>query len=119
MGFCTSTTVWRIRERRTQADALRGDETTITDHLDEVSVLFADIVGFSPMSESMEAVAVVELLNTVFSRFVGLVEGHAVEKVRTIGDNYMVVAGAPRPRPDHGDCLQFRIGTTAGRRRRA
>lgn len=121
---------------REVADALRGDETTIADHHDEVSVLFADIVGFTPMSESMEAVAVVELLNTVFSHFDGLVEDHAVEKVRTIGDNYMVVAGAPRPRPNHaqvlasmaldmmafldrfslpnGDRLQFRIGINSG-----
>lgn len=121
---------------REVADALRGDETTIADHHEEVSVLFADIVGFTPMSESMEATAVVDLLNTVFSHFDGLVEHYAVEKVRTIGDNYMVVAGAPRQRPNHGevmaemaldmmaflddfslpngDRLQFRIGINSG-----
>jgi adenylate cyclase len=112
----------------------RGDET-IAERYDSVSVLFADVVGFTELSAQMDAAELVELLNKVFSYFDALAERYGVEKIRTIGDNYMVAAGVPEPRPDHAQALarlaldmlehvdrhplgnrqlQFRIGINSG-----
>lgn len=87
------------------ADTLKRREGIIADAYDSVTVLFADMVGFTRLSEELNPVEMVDLLNAVFSYFDGLVERHGVEKVRTVGDAYMVVAGAPRPRPDHADVI--------------
>jgi guanylate cyclase len=73
--------------------------------LREASILFADIVGFTTLSARMGAEETVGLLNRVFSFFDSLVDKYEVEKIRTIGDNYMVVAGVPRPCPDHAAAL--------------
>jgi class 3 adenylate cyclase len=67
----------------------------------EVSVVFADLVGFTPMASQMSAVQLVSLLNLVFRELDSVTRRFGVEKIKTIGDAYMVVAGAPRSRPDH------------------
>jgi adenylate cyclase len=87
------------------ADVLRNESRTIADQYDAVSVLFADIVNFTPMSALMTPVELVELLNEVFCTFDVLVEKYGLEKIKTIGDCYMVAAGVPRSRPDHAHIL--------------
>jgi adenylate cyclase len=99
-----------------------------------VSVLFADLVGFTPLSATMQPADTVDLLNEVFSAFDAICQRHGVEKIKTIGDGYMAVAGAPDGRPDHAaaalaaaremltwideapaaDGLQLRVGLDAG-----
>jgi len=118
------------------AAVLKNEERTIADHFDEASILFADLVDFTPLTAELSPVEMVELLNEVFSHFDMLVEKHGLEKIRTIGDNYMAVAGVPRPRSDHaqaiaraalemkdyiqnrpaknGKPIQFRIGINSG-----
>jgi len=87
------------------ADILKRDQRVIADQFDGASILFADIVGFTPMSATMTPQAVVQLLNDVFSQFDALVDEYGLEKIKTIGDCYMVAAGVPRPRPDHAQVL--------------
>ncbi len=87
------------------ADMLRDNDQTIAERYDNVSILFADAVGFTPLSESMKPEDIVDLLNEIFSHFDELVHQYQVEKIRTIGDNYMVVAGAPSRRSDHASVL--------------
>jgi guanylate cyclase len=72
---------------------------------ESVSVLFADIVDFTPMSAHMDPDELVELLNDVFTHFDSLTLDHDCEKIRTIGDAYMVAAGVPSPRADHAQAL--------------
>jgi adenylate cyclase len=83
------------------AKQLRDGATTIADGKAEVTVLFADIVGFTPLGEDLGAQALVELLNEVFVVFDDLAEAAGLEKIKTIGDAYMVVGGLPTPRADH------------------
>lgn len=83
------------------AAILRDGNRTIADHFSEASVLFADMVDFTPMSAEMSPTAMVELLNEIFTYFDSLVEKYDLEKIKTIGDCYMVAAGVPRPRDDH------------------
>jgi adenylate cyclase len=83
------------------ADRLKGGERVIADQYPAASVLFADLVEFTPMSERAEAPQVVTLLNDLFSAFDGIAETRGMEKIKTIGDAYMAVAGVPEPRPDH------------------
>lgn len=83
------------------AEQLKVRPGTIADAYPEVTVLFADLVGFTPMSAELEPGQTVELLNTIFSEFDQLAERHRLEKIKTIGDAYMVVGGLPDPRPDH------------------
>lgn len=87
------------------AAILRNESRTIADHYDEASVLFADMVGFTPLSAQLPPVEMVELLNEVFSYFDSLLDKYSVEKIRTIGDSYMVASGVPRGRPDHAQAL--------------
>ena len=87
------------------AAILKNENRTIADHYDGASILFADMVNFTPLTVSMAPAAMVDLLNEVFSYFDSLVEKYGVEKIRTIGDNYMVAAGVPRPRSDHAQAL--------------
>ena len=80
------------------AAILKNESRTIADHYDEASVLFADMVGFTPLSAQLPPVEMVELLNEVFSFFDSLLDKYGVEKIRTIGDSYMVaVRGAAWP----------------------
>jgi adenylate cyclase len=84
---------------------LKQESRTIADHFDGASILFADVVDFTPMSEQMSPTELVDLLNEIFSYFDELVEKYDVEKIKTIGDCYMVASGVPRPRPDHAHVL--------------
>jgi class 3 adenylate cyclase len=83
------------------ADRLRAGEGLIADRHEDVSLLFADIVGFTRMSSTMDAAELVTLLNEVFRVFDGLVDASGLEKVKTIGDAYMIVGGMPIWQPDH------------------
>lgn len=87
------------------AAELKQNPGTIADQYDSASVLFADLVGFTPLSNKLSPREMVDLLNAIFSHFDGLVAGYGLEKIRTIGDNYMVAAGVPVPRPDHAHAL--------------
>ncbi len=82
-------------------ERVRRQGTTFTQRVDECSVLFADIVGFTPMASRLSAEELVGLLNHVFSRFDELTAAHGVEKIKTIGDGYMAACGLPEPCPDH------------------
>ncbi len=87
------------------AAILKDESRTIAEYYDSVSVLFADMVGSTPLAAQMSPVEWVDLLNKVFLNFDELVAKYGVEKIRTIGDNYMVASGIPRPRPDHAQVL--------------
>jgi len=87
------------------AATLKESNQVIARRYPEVSVLFADVVGFTPLSEELEADEVVTLLNDVFSYFDSLVEDLGLEKIRTMGDAYMVASGIPTARSDHAIAL--------------
>jgi adenylate cyclase len=80
---------------------LRNGESNIADHYEDATVLFADVVGFGKITARMRAYEIVGCLNLLFSEFDRLAEEVGVERIKTIGDNYMAVAGLPTPRPDH------------------
>ncbi len=90
---------------RSIADRLKRGETVIADQYDDVTVLFVDIVGFTPFAADKSPADVVRVLNGIFSSFDSLAEKHGLEKIKTIGDAYMVVAGAPEPRSDHARAI--------------
>jgi adenylate cyclase len=83
------------------AERLKGSHRTIADHFVAASILFADVVDFTPLAQRLPPADVVGFLDHLFSQFDALVERHGLEKVKTIGDCYMAVAGVPDPRPDH------------------
>ena len=83
------------------ADQLKKDSKLISMDNPEISVLFADIVSFTVMSEKTSSEKIVGFLNDMFSKFDDLTESYGVEKIKTIGDSYMVVAGMPVARKDH------------------
>ncbi len=87
------------------AARLKGGEESIAEHHPDVTVLFSDLVGFSTMSARMAPAALVGLLNQVFTAFDRLATRHGLEKIKTIGDAYMVVGGLPEPRHDHADAV--------------
>ena len=87
------------------AQRLQSDPNAIADHFDDASILFADVVDFTPLSDRLDAREVVALLDRLFTSFDGLVDRHDVEKIKTIGDCYMAAAGVPRERPDHAHAL--------------
>jgi len=87
------------------SEALKLGPGTIAAHYEAASVLFADVVEFTPMAATMTPLSLVDLLNEVFQCFDGLVERRDLEKIKTIGDCYMVAAGVPRERPDHAVAL--------------
>lgn len=118
------------------AERLKKAQSAIAESFDEVTVMFADIVGFTEISARRSATELVELLNLIFSKFDQLSELHGLEKIKTIGDAYMVVGGLPVPQSDHaeaivemaldmqkgvsefnaetGEALQIRIGINSG-----
>jgi guanylate cyclase len=117
------------------SDALKEEHRTIANHHDAATILFADVVNFTPMAATMTPLQLVSLLNEVFQCFDDLVEKHGLEKIKTIGDCYMVAAGIPKSRSDHatvivqlaldmqaavaaqpfcGEKLSFRIGINSG-----
>jgi guanylate cyclase len=83
------------------AERLKAATQTIADHFAAASVLFADVVDFTPLSQRLQPAEVVGILDRLFSRFDALVEMHGLEKVKTIGDCYMAAAGVPDPHTDH------------------
>ncbi|MBD2743461.1 PAS domain S-box protein [Coleofasciculus sp. FACHB-1120] len=87
------------------AERLKLQESIIADSFAEVTVLFADIVGFTQLSADTSPTELVELLNKIFSAFDRLSELHGLEKIKTIGDAYMVVGGLPMPRSDHAQAI--------------
>jgi adenylate cyclase len=87
------------------ARRLKSGRTMIADDYEWASVLFADLVNFTPMSASMSPPELVGLLNNVFTTFDGFVEELGLEKIKTVGDEYMVAAGVPLERPDHAHAL--------------
>ena len=87
------------------AERLKADHRTLADGYAEVSILFADIVGFTKMSATTSPERLVEVLNKLFSRFDMLCDRYGVEKIKTIGDAYMACAGLPVPRPDHAEAI--------------
>jgi class 3 adenylate cyclase len=84
---------------------LKSGSELIADGFDEASVLFGDIVGFTELSGRLPVEELAGLLNRVFSRFDDLAERHGLEKIKTIGDAYMVASGLPVPRADHAVVL--------------
>ena len=117
-------------------ERLKKDKGAIAQNFNEATVLFADIVGFTPLSAKITTTELLRLLNDVFSKFDALTETFGLEKIKTIGDAYMVAGGLPTPRGDHveavarlalamrevvetfvtptGDPLQIRIGIHTG-----
>jgi adenylate cyclase len=84
---------------------MNGGETTIADGFQDATVLFSDIVGFTRMSMRRPAGEVVALLNDIFSAVDRLALDYGIEKIKTIGDAYMAVAGLPEPRDDHAQAI--------------
>jgi adenylate cyclase len=83
------------------ADRLRHGETRIAEAYPATSIVFTDIEQFTPWVTATDPPRLVELLDDLFTRFDRVAAGNGVEKVKTVGDAYMAVAGAPEPRPDH------------------
>jgi class 3 adenylate cyclase len=87
------------------AARLKGGAPTIADRFEQVTILFADIENFTSMSANADPADIVNLLNNVYSDFDELASKYGLEKIKTIGDCYMVAAGVPVPRADHIDCI--------------
>ncbi|MFA6546783.1 MAG: adenylate/guanylate cyclase domain-containing protein, partial [Limisphaerales bacterium] len=83
------------------AERLKRGESAIAERFTGVTVLFADIVDFTSLATHTEPETLVSLLNDLFSRFDRLTERHGLEKIKTIGDSYLVVGGLPEPNPNH------------------
>ncbi len=96
------------------ARRLRNGESNIADHFDDATVIFADIVGFGKITARMKAFEIVACLNQLFSEFDRLAEDLGIEKIKTIGDNYMAVSGVPTPRSNHARmAAKFALDTIA------
>jgi len=87
------------------AERLKQGEINIADSFSNVTVLFADIVNFTKISANLSPSELVELLNQIFSAFDELAEHYGLEKIKTIGDAYLIVGGLPTPRPDHAEAI--------------
>ena len=87
------------------AERLKRREGVIADQHADVTVLFADLVGFTEMSADMDPSTLVGLLDDIFSTFDALADAEGLEKIKTIGDAYMVAGGRPAPRPDHPEAV--------------
>jgi adenylate cyclase len=85
------------------AERLKISQNVIAERSEDVSVVFADITGFTPVAERLPAEDVVVLLDEIFSAFDELVAHHGLEKIKTIGDGYLAAAGIPTPRADHAE----------------
>jgi adenylate cyclase len=92
-------------------ERMREGETVIADRVMDATILFCDLVGFTALSQQLSADRVIEFLSRIFSAFDRLAVEHGVEKIKTIGDAYMVAAGIPKPQADHA----LRIVTLAPR----
>ncbi len=87
------------------ADRLQDGQSTIADSFSDVSVLFADLVGFTNFASDKTATETVKVLNQIFSQFDQLSLQHGLEKIKTIGDAYMVVGGLPEPQENHAETI--------------
>ncbi|AFY83499.1 family 3 adenylate cyclase [Oscillatoria acuminata PCC 6304] len=87
------------------ADRLMRTNESPAEHFEEATILFADIVGFTTISARIEPMQLVAGLNQIFSAFDQLTEKYGLEKIKTIGDAYMVVGGLPVSRPDHAEAI--------------
>lgn len=87
------------------AERLKQETCLIADRFADVTILFADIVGFTNLSARMPPTQLVFLLNQIFSRFDQLTEKYGLEKIKTIGDAYMIASGIPTPRKDHAEAM--------------
>ena len=87
------------------AQRLKQGEKIIADSFNEVTVLFADLVGFTQLSANLSPYQLVNLLNKIFSSFDELAEKYGLEKIKTIGDAYMIVGGLPTPKDDHAEAI--------------
>jgi class 3 adenylate cyclase len=87
------------------AARLKDEEGVIADAFPDVTVLFADLVDFTRRSDGVAPEQVVQVLDDLFSAFDALAERHGLEKIKTIGDAYMVAGGLPEPRPDHAEAV--------------
>lgn len=93
---------------RSIAEQLKQNPGVIAERIPEASILFADIVGFTPFSRNLPPEDVVKMLNSVFTGFDRFARELGLEKIKTIGDAYMVAGGIPDPRPDHAEaCLKL------------
>jgi class 3 adenylate cyclase len=88
---------------RSIVDRINNGEQMIADHVDTVTILFADIVDFTSMASKQSASDLVRFLNSIFSKFDSLTQQFGGEKIKTIGDAYMAAFGLPDPRPDHAE----------------
>lgn len=86
-------------------DRLKENQGAIAENFHEVTILFADIVGFTPLSARITPTELVNLLNEIFSKFDELTEKHSLEKIKTIGDAYMVVGGLPVPKENSVEAI--------------
>ncbi|NEP58745.1 MAG: response regulator [Symploca sp. SIO2G7] len=86
-------------------EQLQQNTSAIAEQFDDVTILFADIVGFTPLSARMTPIELVNLLNQIFSSFDQLTQRHGLEKIKTIGDAYMAAAGLPVPKNDHAEAI--------------
>ena len=86
-------------------DRLKHEPGVIADKFEKATILFADLVNFTQISTTMSATKLVYLLNEIFSAFDQLSEKHGLEKIKTIGDAYMVAGGIPIERPDHAEAI--------------
>ena len=92
------------------ADRLRDEQKVIADAIPDATVIFADLVGFTPIGLEMAPADLVNVLNELFGRFDELAKRHGLEKIKTIGDGYMAVAGVPLAVDDHADrAVQFAL----------
>jgi guanylate cyclase len=90
---------------RSIADKLKAKPQTISDSFTAASILFADVVDFTPLAERVAPADLVQILDRLFGHFDALAERYNLEKIKTIGDCYMAAAGIPVPRPDHAQAL--------------
>jgi adenylate cyclase len=100
------------------AGRLKESEGVIADGFDAATVLFADIVGFTPLAQELSPAEAVVLLDRVFAGWDGLADRYGVEKIKTIGDAYMVAAGLPGEREDHAEAIAemaLEMGSEAAR----
>jgi PAS domain S-box-containing protein len=87
------------------AGELKQGKRTLAEHFNDVTVLFADIVGFTSLAAHLEPIALVDRLNQIFSAFDKLTQKYGLEKIKTIGDAYMVVGGVPTPQKNHAEAI--------------
>jgi class 3 adenylate cyclase len=87
------------------AARLKQGEAVIADRFPEVTVLFADLAGYTASSDRSSPERLVQVLGDLFTAFDGLAQRHGLEKIKTVGDAYMVAGGLPVPRPDHAEAV--------------